>query len=288
MGGQAARGDALNVDGPNHPDAGRLSEFASGTLGDAEVDWIAAHLDGCLACRAAVDGVLARDGFLDRVRSATTVAGGFLEDEAQRRRAVRALRREAQGVLETKPESAIEAALAPRDVGKYIILREVGRGGMGVVYQARHRELRRLVALKMILAGEFASEAQRQRFRREAELAARVQHPNIVQVYEVGLHDGRPFLAMEWVDGGTLADRLGGEAWAPNEAARFVETLVRAIDAAHRRGVVHRDLKPSNILLQTDACSRPTPTRHRGACRPGRSLRSPTSASRGRWTPGPA
>ncbi len=121
----------------------------------------------------------------------------------------------------------------PAVVGEYVILCEVGRGGMGVVYQAQHRGLRRMVALKMILAGGFASEAQRQRFRREAELAARVQHPNIVQVYEVGLHDGRPFIAMEWVDGGTLAERLGGEARPPREDARFVETLARAIDAAH-------------------------------------------------------
>src|SRR5262249_19188951 len=130
---------------------------------------------------------------------------------------------------------------------------EVGRRGMGRVAQARNRALRRLVALKMILAGGFASEVQRQRFRREAELAARVQHPHIIQVYEVGLHDGRPFLAMEWVDGGTLADRLGGDPWPPHAAAGLDETLARAIDVAHRKGVVHRDLKPSNILLQTDA-----------------------------------
>src|SRR5262249_17925324 len=144
-----------------------------------------------------------------------------------------------------------------REVEDYVILHEVGRGGMGVVYQAQHRGLRRMVALKMILAGGVASEGQRHRFRREAGLAARVQHPNIVQVYEGGLHEGRPFVAMEWVDGGTLADRLGGEAWPPGAAAGFVETLARAIDAAHRRGVVHRDLKPSNILLQPDPGAEP-------------------------------
>src|SRR5262249_59705605 len=120
--------------------------------------------------------------------------------------------------------------------GHYPTRREVGRGGRGVVCQARHRGLRRLVALKTILAGGFASEVQRQRFRREAELAARVQHPHIVQVYEVGLHDGHPFLVMEWVDGGTLADWLDGEPWPPHAAAHLVETLARAIDAAHRGG----------------------------------------------------
>ncbi len=125
--------------------------------------------------------------------------------------------------------------------------------GWGSCTRPGTEALRRLVALKMILAGGFASEAQRQRFRREAELAARVQHPNIVQVYDVGVHDGRPFLAMEWAGGGTLADRLGGDPWPPHDAARLVETLAQAIDAAHRRGVVHRDLKPSNILLASDA-----------------------------------
>ena len=140
---------------------------------------------------------------------------------------------------------------APRQVGDYDILAEVGRGGMGVVYKARHRGLHRLAALKMVLAGEFASPAQELRFRLEAELAARVQHPNIVQVYEIGSYQGRPFLAMEWVEGGSLADRLDGKPWPPGEAAALVETLARAIHVAHGEGVVHRDLKPANILLQT-------------------------------------
>src|SRR5262249_2791898 len=146
----------------------------------------------------------------------------------------------------------------PTQVGPYGILREVGRGGMGVVYQARHAALGRLVALKMILSGRFASEAHRQRFRREAELSARVQHPTLVQVFEVGVPEGRPFLAMEWVAGGTLADRIGADPWPPRDAARLVETLARAIDAAHRTGVVHRDLKPSNILLQPDRDGEPS------------------------------
>src|SRR5262249_30477858 len=108
------------------------------------------------------------------------------------------------------------------------------------------------VALKMVLAGEFASPSQELRFRLEAELAARVQHPNIVQVYEVGSHEGRPFLALEWVEGGNLADRLGGTPWPPREAAALIEALARAIDVAHGEGVVHRDLKPANILLAVE------------------------------------
>jgi len=123
---------------------------------------------------------------------------------------------------------------------------------MGVVYKARHRSLHRLVALKMVLAGEFASSTQELRFRLEAELAARVQHPNIVQVYEIGSYEGRPFLALEWVEGGSLANRLDGKPWPASEAAALIETLARAIHVAHGEGVVHRDLKPANILLQRD------------------------------------
>src|SRR5262249_42398611 len=140
----------------------------------------------------------------------------------------------------------------PRQVGEYEVLAEVGRGGMGVVYKARHRGLRRLVALKMMLSGLFGSPKERLRFRLEAGLAARVQHPNIVQVYEVGTHEGRPFLALEWVEGGSLADRLDGKPWPPGEAASLIETLARAIHVAHGEGVVHRDLKPANILLRKD------------------------------------
>jgi WD40 repeat protein len=140
----------------------------------------------------------------------------------------------------------------PKQVGDYNILGEIGRGGMGVVYKARHRSLNRLVALKMVLAGEFASSSQELRFRLEAELAARVQHPNIVQVYEIGSYEGRPFLALEWVEGGSLASRLHGKPWPPHEAAALIETLARAIHVAHSEGVVHRDLKPANILLAAE------------------------------------
>jgi WD40 repeat protein len=134
---------------------------------------------------------------------------------------------------------------------------------MGVVYKARHRSLNRLVAMKMVLAGEFASPSQELRFRLEAELAARVQHPNIVQVYEIGSFEGRPFLALEWVEGGSLANQLDGKPWPPGEAAALVETLARAIHVAHGEGVVHRDLKPANILLVSGGvgsgeCSRDT------------------------------
>ncbi len=134
----------------------------------------------------------------------------------------------------------------------YEILRELGRGGMGVVYQARHLKLDRVVALKMILAGGHAGGTELARFRTEAEAIARLQHPNIVQVYEIGEHDGRPFFSLEFCPGGSLDKKLNGLPLPPEEAAQLVETLARAMHSAHQAQVIHRDLKPANVLLTGD------------------------------------
>ncbi|HVS39802.1 MAG TPA: serine/threonine-protein kinase [Gemmataceae bacterium] len=131
----------------------------------------------------------------------------------------------------------------------YEILRELGRGGMGVVYQARHVQLDRIVALKTILAGGHAGEADLARFRTEAEAVARLQHPNIVQIFEVGEHGGLPFLSLEFCAGGSLDKKLAATPLRPKEAAGLVETLARAVHAAHQQKVIHRDLKPANVLL---------------------------------------
>ena len=134
----------------------------------------------------------------------------------------------------------------------YEILGELGRGGMGVVYKARQTTLGRVVALKMILSGGHAGQADLARFRTEAEAIARLQHPNIVQIFEVGDHDGRPFFALEFCDGGSLDRKLAGTPLPPKEAAQLVETLARAMHAAHQANVIHRDLKPANVLLTED------------------------------------
>jgi tetratricopeptide (TPR) repeat protein len=131
----------------------------------------------------------------------------------------------------------------------YDILAELGRGGMGVVYQARHTALKRLVALKVILSGDFASREQVDRFRGEAEAVARLRHPNIVQIHEIGEARGCPFFSLEFVEGGSLARRIAGTPQPPRPAATLVITLARAMHAAHQAGVVHRDLKPANVLL---------------------------------------
>jgi serine/threonine-protein kinase len=131
----------------------------------------------------------------------------------------------------------------------YEMLAVLGRGGMGIVYKARHLSLNREVALKMILTGPHASARDIRRFRAEAEVVARLQHPNIVQIYEVGEQQGRPYLALELVMGGSLAERLDGKPLPCRQAAELVETLARAMHYAHQRGIIHRDLKPGNILL---------------------------------------
>lgn len=151
------------------------------------------------------------------------------------------------------PKPSIPIGPAPatvrHSVPGYEILKEVGRGGMGVVYQARQKGLNRLVALKMILSGQHAGATELDRFRREAEAVAALQHPNIVQIFEIGEVEGRPYLAFEYIEGGSLAHQLGGNPWSPRAAATLVETLARAVQFAHERGIVHRDLKPGNILI---------------------------------------
>jgi serine/threonine-protein kinase len=136
-------------------------------------------------------------------------------------------------------------------VDGYEILAELGRGGMGVVYQARQHTPNRIVALKMILTAEHAGPVALARFRNEAEALARLRHPNIVHVYAVGEQQGRPYFTLEYVDGGSLARRLDGTPLPPRAAAGLVETLARAVHAAHEAGVIHRDLKPANVLLTT-------------------------------------
>ncbi len=145
-----------------------------------------------------------------------------------------------------EPGSRIEGVR----VGDFELIEELGRGGMGVVYRARQLSLNRVVALKMMLGGAHGSAADMARFRAEAESAARLDHPNIVPVYSVAEHDGRPYFTMKWVDGLTLASRLAAGPMPPREAAAILAPVCRAIHYAHQHGILHRDLKPSNILLQ--------------------------------------
>lgn len=146
----------------------------------------------------------------------------------------------------------------PREFGDYVLLREIARGGMGVVYQARQRGLDRIVAVKMILSGLFASDQAIDRFRAEATSAARLQHPGIVTVHEVGQRQGQHFFSMDFVDGTSLQEMIQQQPLPGRQAARYVMQLAEAVHFAHNRGVVHRDLKPSNVLIDTDDCPKIT------------------------------
>jgi WD40 repeat protein/serine/threonine protein kinase len=138
--------------------------------------------------------------------------------------------------------------------GDYEILGEIGHGGMGVVYRARQIHLRRIVALKMIFRGVHAGTAERSRFQSEAEAVAQLQHPNIVQIHEVGNANGLPYFSLEYVEGGSLAEqrKQAGTPQAPRQAAALVEAVARAVYHAHQHGIIHRDLKPANVLLTAD------------------------------------
>ena len=138
------------------------------------------------------------------------------------------------------------------EIPGYVIEGQLGCGGMGIVYQARQVALRRTVAIKMLIAGRYASKRLIERFRREATIVAGLQHANIVQVYEVGDADGVPFIAIEWVSGGNLARRIGGKPQPEKATAKLIETLALAVAHAHEQGIVHRDLKPTNVLLTSD------------------------------------
>jgi len=153
--------------------------------------------------------------------------------------------------LPPDPTAPLESAVGTRVryFGDYELLAEIARGGMGVVYRARQNKLNRIVALKMILAGQFASEEDVQRFYTEAAAAALLDHPGIVPVYEVGEHQGQHFFSMGFVEGTSLAARITSGPLPPREAAGLLKLIAEAIEYAHSKGVIQRDLKPANVLL---------------------------------------
>jgi serine/threonine protein kinase len=139
-----------------------------------------------------------------------------------------------------------------RRIDDYEVLAVLGQGGMGVVYKARDASLGRMVAIKTLAEGQHATPEQLERFRAEAQAVARLRHPNIIAIHVIGEHEGRPYLSLEFAEGGSLAQRLADKPMPPREAAELLEALARAVHAAHQAGVVHRDLKPSNVLLDAD------------------------------------
>ncbi|MCG8648348.1 MAG: protein kinase, partial [Pirellulales bacterium] len=195
------------------------------------------HLESCDICQRALETVVSDErwnrwaGLLREQTSPTT-------DSSDGRMMTRLLRTHRMDTREGWPR-----------VPGYVIEGELGRGGMGVVYRARHLQLNRSVALKMLLAGALAGPERLSRFLAEAETLARLKHPNIVQIHDIGDFNGIAYLSLELVEGGSLAEELQRQRWSPAESGRLVEQIARAVAAAHQQGVVHRDLKPANILL---------------------------------------
>jgi eukaryotic-like serine/threonine-protein kinase len=243
------------------PDREALAAFLAGLLPGEAIDAVAAHLDACPACMAVAqaagpdtDPLVAALCRPDPADPHPREAGCDQAVARLRALAEAGVARDTPTVLETGSGTGPggpEAGGGPAVPG-YEVLSELGRGGMGVVYKARQLGLNRPVALKMILAAEHASEEEKARFRMEAEAVARCQHPNIVQIHEVGEQHGRPYFSLELVEGGSLDKHMAGGRFTARRAAHLVETLARAVHAAHRKGIVHRDLKPGNILLSAD------------------------------------
>lgn len=149
-------------------------------------------------------------------------------------------------------ELAIPQLELPCDFGEYRLEEEIGRGGMGIVYRASRFSDGELVAIKMILKGDFASDTDRQRFEAEADAASRLNHPNIIPIYEIGEHQGRSFFCMKLITGQSLSERLSRGPLPPMRAAKIMNEISDAISFAHQNGILHRDLKPSNIMLDDD------------------------------------
>jgi WD40 repeat protein len=224
------------------PSLTQLPRLLADELSPSEENALDSHLLRCATCREALETMTAptRD-------SGNTTQ--ILSPELLRR-----LKEGAGSFTRVGKELFVEPP-DPRHLPRvpgYELLGLLGHGGMGVVYRARQVGLNRVVALKMIIGGAFATGKSLARFRAEAMAVARLQHPNIVQVFEIGEAEGLPYFSQEYVDGGTLAAQLDGTPTPPRRAAELCELLARAVQFAHDRGVVHRDLKPANVLLTAE------------------------------------
>ena len=262
------------------PSIERLTALLDERLGEAELAGIETHLENCASCQGTLetltetrlsspDWSTATDS--TRLPTATLAESLSLdpslqiESDSRRKRLIldRSIRQ--PSTLHSDPADAIEQGDGsgpgiswPPQVDGYDIVGRLGRGGMGVVYRARQRGLDRLVALKMLRGGDHADPESLARFRIEVRSVARLRHPNVVQVYDVGESRGLPFVALELLEGGSLDARNGGNPQPEVESAALVATLARAVAAAHQAGIVHRDLKPTNILFTREGIPKVT------------------------------
>lgn len=239
----------------NCPPDMELERLLFGQAPQADVEALESHFAECERCLRTARDLQPRDTLLASLLHKPGVAGDFdaavepdLLERLCRLRWAGATERLGEATGGWLPAPAAPEAIGC--VGPYRLLDLLGSGGMGAVYKARDARLKRVVALKMILAGPRADRERLVRFRREAELVSRLRHANIVQIFDIGEHEGRPYYTMELIEGGSLAGRLARGPLASRAAAELIELLARAVNHAHENGVLHRDLKPANVLLQ--------------------------------------
>jgi tetratricopeptide (TPR) repeat protein len=251
------------------PSRQQLEQLLLGAMPAEEMEALQGHIAGCPVCLTAIRDVTAEDALVLAIRAGVR-AKNIVPEDVDPTLLARLCRLyplaqstvvRSTANLVQEPDRGEESSylLAPPQepdelgcFGSYGILRSLGRGGMGVVFAARQRQPRRVVALKMLLARWQDSKQRLTRFHSETEIIARLQHPNIVPVYEVGEHVGRSYYTMEYLDGGSLAQKLAAAPLAPRAAAELALTLARAVHFAHEHSVIHRDLKPANVLLTVE------------------------------------
>src|SRR5262245_19890524 len=242
------------------PSAAQLDRLLAERLNDDERTTVSTHVQTCASCQQTLEHLTRPEATPVRRPDTTTVVvtgpdANFLKrmeslsPPIAPHRFGRRPSEENTVVSSGDTPAPVPGERSLPAVPGYEILSEVGRGGMAVVYKARQLKLKRPVALKVILAGERVGADRLARFRAEAEAVARLHHPGIVQIYETGDHRGVPYLALEFVPGGSLAQMTRDRAQSPRQSAAMIESVALAIDAAHRAGIIHRDLTPSNILL---------------------------------------
>ncbi len=231
------------------------SALALGELPDPDAESLGQHILDCSHCSELLGQVQAGDPLIADIRAAGGLSRGDAEVEGLLER-IAAARPPGKPKFRVPPGSETDSPAYSKLPAVRLpgieLLGELGRGGMGIVYKARQIPLNRLVAVKMIRGGETASAEDLCRFLGEAEAVAKLQHPRIVQIYEVNSHRDRTYIVMELIDGGTLAAHLAGKPQETRFAAEIAESVAGAVHFAHSRGIVHRDLKPANILLTTD------------------------------------
>jgi eukaryotic-like serine/threonine-protein kinase len=226
------------------PEPAELSAFTLGNLPGPAFERLARHVEGCAACQA---GLQSLDGLADPLVGQLRQPAGAVTLPSVPRELLACL------AAADRPEAAAREAAAPRRLGKFELLEELGVGSFGTVFRARDTELDRTVAIKILRAGRLAGREETDRFVREARSAAQLTHPGLVAVYETGqAEDGTFYLVEEFVQGQTLAARLSAGRPDFRESAALAVEAAEALDYAHRHGVIHRDITPSNILLDPD------------------------------------